>query len=45
LTPEDLRRVIELAEIRHIKVDMEKIKYEIAEGLFTFPQVVALEKA
>lgn len=44
LTPEDLRRVIELAEIRHIKVDMEKIKYEIAEGLFTFPQVVALEK-
>lgn len=42
LSKRELLRVVELSEMRNIVVDMDKIRYELAEGLFSTSQVAAI---
>ncbi len=42
LTKKEIMRVVELSELRNIRVDTDKIRYELAEGLFTPSQAAAI---
>ncbi len=43
LSKRDFLRVIELSELRNITVDTDRIRYELAEGLFTPSQAAAIQ--
>ncbi len=42
LSKRELLRIIEISEMRNITVDTDKIRYELAEGLFSASQVAAI---
>ncbi len=42
LSRRELLRVVELSELRNIRVDTDKIRFELAEGLFTPSQLAAI---
>jgi len=43
LTKTEFMRIIELSEMRNITVDTDKVRYELAEGLFTPDQAAAIQ--